>query len=216
MIKYSQLITMQEVPEEVKEIIHNLCLRWDSSGFGYKGKKYTENEQYQLQLLINSNIGETAIFYLLQQADFISEVNSLLSEYPELAYNFIANSGYVFNNATGKQTNEAHDILDFAAENPDKKGWYDLIYTGPYDPRAIWSIEVKNTVSYSSKEPSSFHKADIVFVIYQDTGKIEVLIPMINERKSRTDSCYIKAGFLTSGLDNIFKKVTLDWHITDF
>ena len=217
MAKYSQLVTLKVVPEDVKEIIHTLCVRWDTSGFGYKGKKYTENEQYQLQLLINSNIGETAIFYLLQQPDFILEVNALLSNYPNFPYNFLTNSGYMFNNATGKQTNAAHDLLTTDAENPNKKGWFDLVYDGPFDSRAIWSVEVKNTVSYSAMDPSNFHKADIVFVLYQDTGEIDVLIPMINDRKSRNDNCYIKAGSLTAKLgSDLFKKILPDWTITDF
>lgn len=216
MARYSQLVTLPVVPEDVKTIVHNLCIRWDSSGYGYKDKNYAENEQYQLQLLLNSNLGEVAIYYLLQQPDFRAEVNQLLADYPELSYNFIASSGYTFNNATGVQTEDAHDILDDSAENPDRKGWTDLIYKGQYDPRVIWSVEVKNTTTTSKREPSGFHKADIVFVIYQDTGAIEVLIPMIGERKSRSDSCYIKAGFLSSTANPGFKRILSTWEIVNF
>ena len=217
MAQYSKLVKQTIVPEDIQNIVSELCKHWEE-GNGYEGKQYVGKEQYQLQLLINSNLGEVAAFYLLQQQDFIDELNAFLADYPELAYNHVNCNEYTFNNATGAQTEAAHDILDLSAPNPNKKGWTDLIRRDgvSFDKSAIWSIEVKNTTTTSSRSPSGFHKADLVLVFYNDTKAIEALIPMINERKQRDDSCYIKLGTLSSTADPGYKKITKDWQIIDF
>ena len=223
-ILYEEVRNAAIAPEIAINNIKVLCERWDS-GYGYKGKKYSENSQYQLQLQLNSNESETFSLDLLNTSpEFVACVNKILAEY-NLPYRI--SGKFKFNSVE-----VSHEIFDINAENPDRKGWVDLLkseidYTIYRDSLhntnyiLVNEIEVKNTTTYSSILPSNFHKADLVFVFYQDTFEIEILVANTTIKHARIESEYkpLEPRFkIPAELQKFlkFKRVSKDWTITDF
>ena len=223
-ILYEEIRNALIAPQVAIDNIKALCEKWDN-GFGYKGKNYSANPQYQLQLQINSNDSEAFSLDLLNtSSEFVASVNKILAEHG-LPYRILGK--FKFNCVEA-----SHDIFDITAENPDRKGWVDLVkvefdYTIYHDAESninyicVNEIEVKNTTTYAKNTPSNFHKADLVFVFYQDTLEIEILVANTTIKHARVESEYkalkprIKIPAELQKFIN-FKRVNKDWTIADF
>ena len=69
--------------------------------------------------------------------------------------------------------------------------------------------------------PSNFHRADLVFVFYQDTLEIEILVANTTVKQNRVEAAYkpLKNRIkIPVDLQKFlkFKRVSKDWTITDF
>ncbi len=223
-IEYDVIRCSTIAPQIAIDNIKALCEKWDN-GFGYEGKNYSANPQYQLQLQINSNDSEAFSLDLLNTSpEFVDYLNKILAE-SGLPYR-------IFGKFKFNCVEASHDTFDITAENPDRKGWVDLVkaefdYTVYHDAAycinylCVNEIEVKNTTTYAKSAPSNFHKADLVFVFYQDTLEIEILVANTTIKHARVESEYktleprIKIPAELQKFIN-FKRVNKDWTISDF
>lgn len=223
-ILYEEVRNAPIAPEIAINNIKILCERWDN-GYGYTNKNYSANPQYQLQLQLNSNESEAFSLDLLNTSqEFVECVNKMLIE-ENLPYRI--SGKFKFNSVEA-----SHEIFDINAENPDRKGWVDLLrdeldYTVYIDTThnanyiVVNEIEIKNTTTYAKISPSNFHKADLVFVFYQDTFEIEILVANTTVKQNRVESAYkvLKNRIkIPTELQKFlkFKRIAKDWTISDF
>lgn len=202
------------MPEEVRNYIYNKCQRWDKSPYGYNNKLYSSNVQKQLQLDLNSNIDESTICNLINNnTQFVFDINKYLQQYINIFNTKLYIDGkYEFNTAHGLTDHDQLLFVDYTLNDGD---WTDLHRSNinKFDSKAIWSIEIKSTTSYSKwnyNQSSYFHKADLVLIHIMDTGEIKILIP-----NSYLYTKYIEVGTLNKYFFNN-KRISNNWEIMDF
>lgn len=206
-MKYIDLYNYKnkEVPEEIKAVTLENCKFWDQN-YGYSGKKYSENAAFQCQLDTNASLAEDQTFEIINNPTLAAEINEMLKQVGIPQH---LSGSYEFNDIR-------HGEVYVGLTRKTEYTWCDFFRPGApknkYDANALWTVETKAT-KHGKKDPSSFHKGDIVLVFYLDTLEIEVLGAIV-PRNQRTDADYIRCGKLSIGIN--FKPISIDknWTVT--